>query len=238
VISKAAFLLETAYFVNRCNRKDWPEWIKMNIGSYRPYGSFGSPKNLPNPLKRNKIFQLAASNMFLAWAEVLGNKLEAIIDSNETDRRIINPTRIDPLTGCESELNAEDYYDENLINPNGNNCPFALQNIVCILLLEITTFLRETYQYMPKKVSLTSTEINANLSAKLNKEAGSARNNSNNHNGHSFYNYESQASHSNDFSFDNELSNAKDQNRSSRIDYVIINLLVFFIFIKNNFILK
>ena len=36
LISKAAFLLETAYFVNRCNRKDWPEWIKMNIGTYLP----------------------------------------------------------------------------------------------------------------------------------------------------------------------------------------------------------
>jgi hypothetical protein len=40
-----------------------------------------------------------------------------------------------------------------LVNPNGNDCPFALQNIVCVLLLEITKFLRETYQYMPKKVT-------------------------------------------------------------------------------------
>lgn len=39
------------------------------------------------------------------------------------------------------------------MNPSGNDCPFALQNIVCVLLLEITKFLRETYQYMPKKVT-------------------------------------------------------------------------------------
>jgi len=40
-----------------------------------------------------------------------------------------------------------------VVNLGGNDCPFALQNIVCVLLLEITKFLRETYQYMPKKVT-------------------------------------------------------------------------------------
>lgn len=147
LISKAAFLLETAYFVNRCNRKDWPDWIKMNIAAYLPQASaLGSPKNMPNPMRRNKIFQLAASNMFLAWAEVLGNKLEKILDEQETSKRKYNKVDLTP----------EDYYDEGMVNPNGNDCPFALQNIVCILLLEITSFLRETYQYMPKKLSNTS----------------------------------------------------------------------------------
>lgn len=40
-----------------------------------------------------------------------------------------------------------------MVNTNGNNCPFGLINIVCLLLLEITKFLRETYQYMPKKIN-------------------------------------------------------------------------------------
>ena len=47
-----------------------------------------------------------------------------------------------------------------MINPNGNNCPFALQNIVCILLLEVTTFLRETYQYLPKKLNSANISVN------------------------------------------------------------------------------
>lgn len=32
----------------------------------------------------------------------------------------------------------------------GNDCPIALRMIACILLLEITAFLRETYQALPK----------------------------------------------------------------------------------------
>jgi hypothetical protein len=82
--------------------------------------------------------------MFLAWGEVLANKLEQILE------------REGPKHGADDAiLTADDYYDEALVNPDGNNCPFALQNVVCILLLEITAFLRETYQYMPKKVSHT-----------------------------------------------------------------------------------
>ena len=36
------------------------------------------------------------------------------------------------------------------MNPSGSECPYALRMIVCQLLLEITTFLRETYQYLPR----------------------------------------------------------------------------------------
>ena len=43
-----------------------------------------------------------------------------------------------------------------MVNPAGNSLPFALQNVICILLLEITKFLRESYQYMPKKITNTS----------------------------------------------------------------------------------
>jgi len=42
------------------------------------------------------------------------------------------------------------------VYPNGNCLPFALQNIICVLLLEITQFLRETYQYMPKRLNPVS----------------------------------------------------------------------------------
>ena len=82
VISKAAFLIETAYFVNRCNRKDWPDWIKMNVGTLnRQFGSQGSPRqSISNPNKRCKVYQLAAANMFFSWGEVLAEKLEAILN--------------------------------------------------------------------------------------------------------------------------------------------------------------
>jgi hypothetical protein len=100
VIAKATFLLETAYFVNRCNRKDWPEWIKMNIGGpCRPYGSFLSSKSLPNTAKRNKIYQLAAANIFSAWGEVLSLKLESMLKKQDKDFN-------------EPDLSPEDYFDD------------------------------------------------------------------------------------------------------------------------------
>jgi hypothetical protein len=181
----------------------------MNIGSYRPHGSLNSPKHVHNPIKRNKIFQLAASNMFVAWAEVLANKLEEIINSNENNK-LLAPTRIDPLTGGELELTAEDYYDEDLVNPNGNNCPYALQNIVCILLLEITMFLRETYQYMPKYVSISSSEL-------PNNSRNYRAHNNANENSMMFSECNNQAS--NDYSQENSLF-SKENSRISRVDYV------------------
>lgn len=36
------------------------------------------------------------------------------------------------------------------INTYGSSCPMALRLIACVLLQEITSFLRETYQTLPK----------------------------------------------------------------------------------------
>ena len=99
VISKAAFLIETAYFVNRCNRKDWPEWIKMNMGN-RTCGSFVNLKAFPNVIKRNKAYQLAAASMFSAWGEVLANKFEKYLVENGND------------FVQEKEFSSEDYFED------------------------------------------------------------------------------------------------------------------------------
>ena len=40
------------------------------------------------------------------------------------------------------------------MNRSGHDCPYSLQLIVCLLLYEITTFLRETYETLPKLPSL------------------------------------------------------------------------------------
>ncbi|VUZ45473.1 unnamed protein product, partial [Hymenolepis diminuta] len=31
VLARACLLLECAFFVNRCNRGEWPSWMKMNL---------------------------------------------------------------------------------------------------------------------------------------------------------------------------------------------------------------
>ena len=40
------------------------------------------------------------------------------------------------------------------VNPHGNDCPHALKLIACVLLHEITAFLRDTYQTLPKASKL------------------------------------------------------------------------------------
>ncbi len=44
----------------------------------------------------------------------------------------------------------EDFMDENSVNASGHACPHALKLIACLLLMEITTFLRECYRTLPK----------------------------------------------------------------------------------------
>lgn len=39
VIARAAFLLECCHFVHRCNRGQWPSWMRMNFSFFRPSGS-------------------------------------------------------------------------------------------------------------------------------------------------------------------------------------------------------
>ena len=36
------------------------------------------------------------------------------------------------------------------MNPSGTDCPYALKMLGCLVLQEITTFLRETFQYLPR----------------------------------------------------------------------------------------
>jgi protein unc-80 len=40
VVARAAFYLECAYFVHRCNRGYWPSWMRLNFNLFRPSGNF------------------------------------------------------------------------------------------------------------------------------------------------------------------------------------------------------
>lgn len=41
---------------------------------------------------------------------------------------------------------------------NGSNCPMALRFMACMLLLEITAYLRETFQNLPKSIRTVGRE--------------------------------------------------------------------------------
>lgn len=47
-----------------------------------------------------------------------------------------------------------------IVNRSGHDCPYSLRLMVCLLLYEITSFLRETYDSLPKLSSLHPTGMN------------------------------------------------------------------------------
>lgn len=69
VIARAAFLLECAHFVHRCNRGQWPSWMKLNLPFYRPSGPL-SNRGTPSGQRRTHILQRLGGRMFFTWAEV------------------------------------------------------------------------------------------------------------------------------------------------------------------------
>lgn len=67
---------------------------------------------MPDLNKRNRIYQLASANMFYSWAEVLADKLEAILDAQEKNKSLNRIYKYDMAAGSQAEIVAEDFYDE------------------------------------------------------------------------------------------------------------------------------
>ena len=47
-----------------------------------------------------------------------------------------------------------------VVNRSGHDCPYSLRMMACLLLYEITSFLRETYDTLPKLSSIPPTAMN------------------------------------------------------------------------------
>ena len=71
VAARASLLLECAHFIHRCNRGDWPNWIKLNLPNFRTTVAALQNRGQPSGYQRNLMMQLAAGRMFHAWAEVI-----------------------------------------------------------------------------------------------------------------------------------------------------------------------
>ncbi|GBP89583.1 Protein unc-80 homolog [Eumeta japonica] len=100
--------------------------------------------------------QRLAGKLFYQWAEAIGNRLEEMLveDRKHFDQvanLVSDPDGQRDLLQHDEE---EDFLDEASIRlpgkPIGSDCPRALRLVACVLLLEITAFLRETYQNLPK----------------------------------------------------------------------------------------
>lgn len=86
--------------------------------------------------------------------------MEDLINSDKQNFEQIASTLNDPEKQRQLLLQdeEEDFLDEACVNPHGNDCPPALKLIACALLMEITAFLRETYQSLPKTSKLSTKE--------------------------------------------------------------------------------
>ncbi|XP_066993860.2 protein unc-80 homolog [Anabrus simplex] len=151
VVSKAALYLECSYFVHLCNKGQWPAWMKLNLPIFRPSGPMAN-RGAPSGLRRTHILQRSAGKMFYQWAEALGSRLEEMLQ--EDKQHVANVVSMVTEENRQKELlmedEEEDFLDEASVNMYGSDCPMALRLLACILLLEITAFLRETYQTLPK----------------------------------------------------------------------------------------
>ncbi|ERL86704.1 hypothetical protein D910_04110 [Dendroctonus ponderosae] len=131
----------------------WPTSMKLAFPMYRPSGPLparGSSNAGGN--RRSHVLQRAAGKMFHQWAEVISHRLEEMIAEDQQLQTEINAMVSDPDKQKELQIQdeEEDYLDEASIYTYGSNCPMPLRLIACVLLQEITAFLRETYQNLPK----------------------------------------------------------------------------------------
>ncbi|XP_043521274.1 protein unc-80 homolog isoform X3 [Frieseomelitta varia] len=155
VVARASLLLECAHFVHQCNKGQWPTWMKMNFPLFRP----SVPINNRNTTMASRVHMLqrTAGKLFYQWAEAIGTRLEELLleDKQNVDQVIATVSDENKQRDLIIEDEEEDFLDEASINGYGSQCPIALRLTACILLLEVTAFLRETYQTLPKFKLLT-----------------------------------------------------------------------------------
>lgn len=87
---------------------------------------------------------------------MLGARLEEILFSERLQFEAVSVSlnEQDRQTDLLQQDEEEDFLDEASVNPHGNDCPHALKLIACVLLFEITAFLRDTYVLLPKTSKL------------------------------------------------------------------------------------
>uniref|UniRef100_A0A7E4W3C8 UNC80 domain-containing protein n=1 Tax=Panagrellus redivivus TaxID=6233 RepID=A0A7E4W3C8_PANRE len=149
VLGRAVILLECAHFVSRCNRGEWPEWIKSGSTQPRGYGpmptgSGSGSRVVTGGSRRAFLMQRAAGRNFYEWALQIGIRLQIALE-REDNRPKEDKKKLKMLDDLEN------FVDDGTVNDNnGDGCPVALQMMSCMLLLQITSFLRETFQLIPR----------------------------------------------------------------------------------------
>uniref|UniRef100_W5KQ91 Unc-80 homolog, NALCN channel complex subunit n=1 Tax=Astyanax mexicanus TaxID=7994 RepID=W5KQ91_ASTMX len=187
VVARASLFLECARFVHRCNRGNWPEWMKGHHVNITKRGlSRGRSPVAGN--KRNNKLQWNAAKHFYQWGDAIGTRLSELCHSDsESPANILGFIYDDESKRrARKEDEEEDFLDDNTVNPSKCACPFALKMAACQLLLEITTFLRETFPCLPRPrteplVDLESCRLKISFAGILDDEDGHDSLNSSSH---------------------------------------------------------
>ncbi|KAJ3584353.1 hypothetical protein NHX12_014848 [Muraenolepis orangiensis] len=151
VVARASLFLECARFVHRCNRGNWPEWMKGHHVTLTKRGlSRGRSPVVGN--KRNQRLQWNAAKNFCLWGDAIGTRLSELCHGeSESPANILGYVYDEESKRrMKKDDEEEDFLDDNTVNPTKCGCPFALKMAACQLLLEITTFLRETFPCLPR----------------------------------------------------------------------------------------
>lgn len=156
VVARASFLVECCHFVHKCNRGMWPSWMRMNFNFFRPSMGPRSGSQTVIKSRASTTLQKAAGKAFYQWGELLSSRLEDLlmieVDSTNSS---VNTSIIEDNKKIKQYSQASPD-EEDFCSIIENGCPNSLKMIACQLLFEITTFLRETYQYLPAKSSRRS----------------------------------------------------------------------------------
>ncbi|CAJ0941559.1 unnamed protein product, partial [Mesorhabditis belari] len=141
VVARASLLLELAHFVNRCNRGDWPDWIRSSHARTFSLGGPLANRGTPSATRRMHTLQRTAGRYFYQWALHIGEQLARLLEKGENrEKRELKMGDV-----------MEDFLDDATVNSDeGERVPFGLQLVAVMLLLEITSFLREYFRTIPR----------------------------------------------------------------------------------------
>ncbi|CAF1479809.1 unnamed protein product, partial [Adineta steineri] len=159
VISKAAYLVQCANFVRHCSLGQWSEWMRFNMTTFCLHESYAACATENINARLTKLYLAAA----------LSSRLETILDNKQQQLATYNNNNTKETgiggggvgaTLWNSDETYEDYYNEVVVNRSGHDCSYSLHIIGCLLHCEITSFLRETYDKLPKLSTMSTTNNN------------------------------------------------------------------------------
>ncbi|XP_050528266.1 protein unc-80 homolog isoform X3 [Daktulosphaira vitifoliae] len=149
VLARAAFLLECCYYVHSCNKGQWSAWMRMMM---RPSGLNFKSSTMLNGLKKSAVVQHNTGKLFRQWGEIIAARIDEMIAEDKKKFAHISLQIHDETYqhDLQNEDEEEDFLDETSGISQTMSCPMVLRIVACMLFLEITSYLRETYRSRPK----------------------------------------------------------------------------------------